>query len=844
MSSSWKQPDQAVLLTSTLHTDGIDRGHTKVMASPSLYRPINGPNTIRLLRLLKGTKNYEEDPIRCELFEAPLPDGDDDEAYYEALSYTWGDASETGTIIIDGRPTTVTANLHKALGHLRQTDEDRILWVDALCINQGDHSERMHQVGKMGNIYKKAREVIIWLGITTEKIDLLLRGVQLLDQKMIRIPKPRTDDPVYLEIWLDAARRHLGKLKTMDLEVHEMRVQGLQELLARDWWRRIWVIQEAANAARARIQCSWRSVPTRTFALMPQLMGISPGPREEALLEVLPGPLRKHSWWHTDRSLETLLEKFQYSESKEECDQIYALLGMSSETTVPGCPLQADYSLSTTRIVQNTVSFLALGELADLEVCPLPHWELPELRRFLPLLRPRLLAWSLTQNHIALTKKLLDSNPPCAENPGQERLDINQAVDGFTPLGYAASRGQLDLIHLFSRRSDIKLRQRDPQGYSATRRALENDHLEAIEALVALDREILKDEGWNLLHQAIKANRPLVVQMLLACHDVDVNRSSESFTPLNLAAKLGHIDIVRLLLTRQDLDIGASDPAGFLPLERAMWAYHSTMATGVYSSIMALLFEHGGPSLLQNSGRRLLALAISQDWAVVICMLISHGVSPDETSITLDKHRISVSPLAFAVQLQHFEAVQALLEAGADPQPGPPPESATDKPSPELWCPIVLAIRSGSLPLLEMLLSTGKGAHITTWKAPNEDPLIYAIRERHAGMVKMLLARGADVGARTEQRKLPSFWLAVEYNAPKIMRLLADYGADFTVSSSSHPQVYQGRWGLKFTPWFQKFLEERHLSAADVWRFQPGEGILHTRTPLTRWQWKIASAER
>jgi hypothetical protein len=39
-----------------------------------------------------------------------------------------------------------------------------MLWVGALCISQNDMSERREYVKRMGQIYAKARQVIIWLG--------------------------------------------------------------------------------------------------------------------------------------------------------------------------------------------------------------------------------------------------------------------------------------------------------------------------------------------------------------------------------------------------------------------------------------------------------------------------------------------------------------------------------------------------------------------------------------------------------------------------------------------------------------------------------------------------------
>lgn len=58
---------------------------------------------------------------------------------YEALSYVWGKEKSTDKIRVDGYPFTVTENLYQALSNLRRSGEDRVLWVDAICINQSNH---------------------------------------------------------------------------------------------------------------------------------------------------------------------------------------------------------------------------------------------------------------------------------------------------------------------------------------------------------------------------------------------------------------------------------------------------------------------------------------------------------------------------------------------------------------------------------------------------------------------------------------------------------------------------------------------------------------------------------
>lgn len=87
---------------------------------------------IRLLKLLLGSMR---DSIECVTFQVSL---DVNGLQYEAFSYTWGRPIPIKTVRIDGEAFSVTTNLEGAIRHLRRVDEPRILWADAICINQLD----------------------------------------------------------------------------------------------------------------------------------------------------------------------------------------------------------------------------------------------------------------------------------------------------------------------------------------------------------------------------------------------------------------------------------------------------------------------------------------------------------------------------------------------------------------------------------------------------------------------------------------------------------------------------------------------------------------------------------
>ncbi|KAK0645797.1 heterokaryon incompatibility protein-domain-containing protein, partial [Cercophora newfieldiana] len=95
---------------------------------------------------------------------------------YEALSYQWGnaDGNQPPAITINGISKQITPNLHSALRHIRDTGRERVLWIDALCINQDDLEEKSSQVQRMAGIYQLAERVLVWLGDASADSDLAI----------------------------------------------------------------------------------------------------------------------------------------------------------------------------------------------------------------------------------------------------------------------------------------------------------------------------------------------------------------------------------------------------------------------------------------------------------------------------------------------------------------------------------------------------------------------------------------------------------------------------------------------------------------------------------------------
>jgi hypothetical protein len=145
------------------------------------HRPLSGPDDFRCL-LLKSAKDKDA-IIQCELYHL----GTDTPAFYDAVSYCWEGQTPTEPILCDNQIFLVTANCMALLKHLRRRWVGRLLWVDAICIDQTKEreQERNQQLQIMGQIYSRATNVLIWLGPSTPESRLAFRYLRFLQEMMV-----------------------------------------------------------------------------------------------------------------------------------------------------------------------------------------------------------------------------------------------------------------------------------------------------------------------------------------------------------------------------------------------------------------------------------------------------------------------------------------------------------------------------------------------------------------------------------------------------------------------------------------------------------------------------------
>lgn len=215
------------------------------------YEEIRQPCTIRLLYLHQGN---DSEAIRFSLSTVSL----DDHPAYEAISYCWGDPSIVQKVICEDAWLSPTVSLCSALVAFRLPDRTRVLWADALCIDQRNNDEKSGQLLLMPRIYSQAERVLIWLGPEDGDLD----GVDNTIRHALDFLPDSTYDiaelgPQSQAVHYDMMKRHregLPSLLSNDW-------QPLVHLLRRPWFCRKWVVQETSLAREAVIFAGRFEIP-------------------------------------------------------------------------------------------------------------------------------------------------------------------------------------------------------------------------------------------------------------------------------------------------------------------------------------------------------------------------------------------------------------------------------------------------------------------------------------------------------------------------------------------------------------------------------------------------------
>ena len=302
------------------------------MASQDVYARAPLVTAQREIRILSLALGIGDSVLHGDLIVESL---NDDDLHYTALSYTWSGPISQCSIIIGGVPLYITENLELALRRIRGPNRPKNVWIDAICINQSDNEEKGVQVLMMGDIYANAARTIVWLGKQSADSDIAMdfihsgrqnNPIQLdiysheekieenvsngdegdddwsdvdSDDNGSKKDAGRADDTtddddsindgVVTEDDGDGASSddslsndedsHPGDTRQGTSDSEQIAFQAVKDLMQRQWWTRVWVIQEALKSRRVTVVCGAKEVDIAYFVQLVKARELRGGSR-------------------------------------------------------------------------------------------------------------------------------------------------------------------------------------------------------------------------------------------------------------------------------------------------------------------------------------------------------------------------------------------------------------------------------------------------------------------------------------------------------------------------------------------------------------------------------------
>lgn len=317
---------------------------------------VTEPFEIRLVTLEEIDEGTDE--VVCRLDTVLLANAPE----YRALSYCWGDTEPPAFVKCNGFQLRVTENLTAALKCLlrrRNRSRDRkpggggglTFWIDAICINQGNIYERAQQVILMGDVYRQAREVVVWLGPATDHSDLAFRVCQrLYDEEMRRKSGLSSEKELkykeakgvrwsFVESYAHIIYDEKGRLSRKAITAYIRELDAIHAILRRPWWTRVWIIQEITLARELVVLCgddtiSWQTLDLGINACLARpfstdFLSLAVVHYANMLFQIRHAVIyNKGAVTQPPYSLTHLLGRFRWSKATNARDKVYGLLGL------------------------------------------------------------------------------------------------------------------------------------------------------------------------------------------------------------------------------------------------------------------------------------------------------------------------------------------------------------------------------------------------------------------------------------------------------------------------------------------------------------------------------------
>lgn len=367
--------------------------------------------------------------------------------------------------------------------------------------------------------------------------------------------------------------------------------------------------------------------------------------------------------------------------------------------------------------------------------------------------------------------------------------------DGNTPLLLAASKGQLVVAkYLLDHGADVNGRN-NRHVNTPLSVATENGHKAMVELLLARGAEVNGNGGRNPLVVAVRKGYVAVAEVLLA-NKADVNTRFEGGA-LNAAAGNGQTELLKLLI-EQGAEVNLPDSEGRTPLEMAAMQnntnaaklllgskaaveakdrsgntpLHEAAKAGNAEFVSLLLESRAAVDPTNSSDATPLLLAVVNNRTDAVRVLLQHKADPNREGVAPNPFNPNEAkrslPILFAIWRGDDNIVKLLLDAGANPEKDSQYE-----------VPLFTAITYNRVDAVQILLEHGADPNRVV---KGIRPLNHALRQKKdARIAHLLLDKGADANAADSEGGAPLFCTS----DPEVGHWLIDHKADVNARFSS-----------------------------------------------------------
>ncbi|ORY63492.1 heterokaryon incompatibility protein-domain-containing protein [Pseudomassariella vexata] len=315
-----------------------------IMRPPYVYQSLNNKDVsildddfqpfdffkIRVM-VLEPAPDFDAE-LQCTIETVNLSDWPD----FEAVSYVWGPPVFLKELFCDGSKISITPTLDQVLRRFRKKTEKLRLWVDAVCINQADIREKNQQVQRMGQIYRYARSVLVWLGDggkMDECIDFLWG-----------LSSSQHESSVTAERAVSSIETEMRRF----FENKEEGIEAVQRFLALPWFTRRWIVQEAVQK-NAHFYCGSLDITSHALNHAVFTLNKSTFNFDQHVMDHIRALERQGAYYEFPEQygedgygILDILVRFSSCNCTNEHDRIYAHLGLANDVRSPFASLRPE----------------------------------------------------------------------------------------------------------------------------------------------------------------------------------------------------------------------------------------------------------------------------------------------------------------------------------------------------------------------------------------------------------------------------------------------------------------------------------------------------------------------